>query len=79
MFVNILLNVMGVLMHTLMGCYDIYNWIYGLHVDHLGLFDLFILFYCFSTNIEKEKSARWLSRKVCETGILFSLFNFFLK
>ena len=31
-FVNILLKVMGVLVHKLMEC-DIYNRIYGLHVD----------------------------------------------
>ena len=48
---------MGVLVHKLTGYDDIYNWIYGLHVDDLGLFDLYILFIAL---VQKSRRKRML-------------------
>ena len=45
----------GVLVCKLMGCDDIYNWNYGLHVDDLGLSNLCILFIVL---VQKSKRKR---------------------
>ena len=77
MFVNILLDVMGLLVHKLVGCDDIYNWIYELHVDDFGLLNLFILFIVLVQKLKRKRVSdgspgRYVKLMFC---LVFSIFK----